>query len=74
MLRDWTVKVDFGLWRWFGKRQAREADLDRELRAHLDLETEEQQAAGVEAHDARSAAQRALGNITSVKEATRDMW
>jgi putative ABC transport system permease protein len=66
--------VNYGLWHRFRKRRKREADLDRELRSHLELETEEQQAAGVEARDARYAAQRAFGNTTRVKEATRDMW
>jgi putative ABC transport system permease protein len=43
----------------------KEDDLDRELRAHLDLEAEE-------LGDAY-AARRALGNTTSIKEAIRDM-
>jgi putative ABC transport system permease protein len=66
--------MNFPLRHRFRKRQARERDLDRELRAHLELETEERQAAGVEAREARDAAQRAFGNTTWVKEATRDMW
>ncbi len=49
-------------------------DLERELRAHLDLETEEQQEAGVPPDEARYAARRAFGNTTLVKEDTRAMW
>lgn len=45
---------------------SREDDLERELRAHLDLEAEE-------CGDA-DAAQRALGNITRIKEEVREMW
>jgi len=49
-------------------------DLDRELRAHLDLEAEEQQEAGLSPGEARYAAQRAFGNTTLVKEEVREMW
>ncbi len=52
---------------WFSWwRRNRERDLDRELRAHLDLEAEEL--------GDRYAAQRALGNTALIKEATRKMW
>ncbi len=57
------------LWR----RKQREEDLDRELRSHLELEAAEQQEAGLRRDEARYAAQRALGNATSIKEAVRDM-
>ena len=52
----------------------REEDLDRELRSHLDLETEEQREAGLPPDRARLAAQRALGNTAFIKETTRDVW
>jgi predicted permease len=45
----------------------REDDLDRELRAHLELEAEE-------CGGDRRAAQRAFGNTTWIKEETRYMW
>ena len=48
-------------------------DLDRELRAHLDLEAEELRAAGSSPQDASHAARRTLGNITLLKETIRDM-
>jgi putative ABC transport system permease protein len=47
-------------------RRKREQDLERELRDHLDLESEE-------LHDAY-AARRALGNLGLIKEDTRAMW
>lgn len=56
------------------RRNSRDSDLDREIRAHLDLEAEEQQANGVSPGEARYAARRALGNQTLVKEDTRAMW
>jgi putative ABC transport system permease protein len=55
-------------------RQARERDLERELRSHLDLEAEEHSQAGATSEEARYAAQRALGNTSLIKEGTREMW
>src|SRR5579872_4003330 len=49
----------------FGRRK-RENDLERELRAHLDLEAEE-------LHNA-DAARRALGNVARIKEEVRTAW
>ncbi|HXI39911.1 MAG TPA: ABC transporter permease [Bryobacteraceae bacterium] len=64
-----------GWWtRWFGRKQQRERDLDREIRAHLDLEAEEQAAAGVPRELAPYAARRAFGNVALFKEATREIW
>src|ERR1700758_4389492 len=51
-----------------------DADLDREIRSHLDLETEEQRESGLGENDARVAASRAFGNATRVKEDTRAAW
>src|SRR5271167_4305757 len=66
------------IWRlwthWQDKRRTREDDLGRELRAHLDLEAEERQAAGVPPEEAPYAAQRAFGNVTQVKEEIRELW
>src|SRR5579864_352273 len=61
---------------WFkGKnRRQREADLQRELRSHLELEAEEQEAAGANGEDARYAAQRVFGNTLRVTESTREAW
>jgi len=59
--------------RWWRSKN-RDQDLDRELRAHLELEAEEQQDSGLTPEDARYAARRALGNTTYVKEEVREMW
>src|SRR5690349_11629861 len=56
------------------RRKSREHDLDRELRAHLDAETEEQQSSGIAAEEARYRARRALGNATYLKEEVRQVW
>ena len=58
--------------RWRRQRQ-REQDLERELRADLELEAAEQQQSGLSAEEALYAAQRALGNTTLVKEQIREM-
>lgn len=49
-------------------------DLDRELRAHLELEAGEQHESGLPPDEAQDAARRAFGNVTLVKEDTRAMW
>jgi predicted permease len=62
------------IWRLWSRRQAREADLVRELRTHIETEADEQQALGVPSDEARYAAQRALGNTTQIKEDVRMAW
>src|SRR5713226_393457 len=52
-----------GLWL---RRRQREQDLDREIRAHLLAEADEQSSS--------HAAQRAFGNTTLIKELVREMW
>lgn len=56
------------------KDERREDELARELRAHLDLEAEDQRRAGLSQNDARFAALRAFGNRTIIQEDTRAMW
>lgn len=56
---------------WTNRRRQQEDDLERELRADLDLEAEEQQARGVSAEEAHYRAMRSLGNTTLVKSDVR---
>jgi predicted permease len=56
------------------RRRRREEALDRELRAHLESETEDQKQAGLAPEEARYAAQRVLGNLSMLKEDTRAVW
>jgi predicted permease len=58
--------------RW--RRKSREEDLERELRADLELEAEEQQERGLSAEQAGFAARRAQGNAALVKEEVRAAW
>lgn len=55
------------LWRQKRSREARERDLARELRAHLELEADDLDG---DAHAAR----RNLGNLTAIKEDVRESW
>jgi hypothetical protein len=50
---------------WFWRREAREAELDEEVRTHLDWATQ----ARVE-----RAARREFGNVGLMKDVTRDVW
>ena len=50
------------------KRRAADDEFDREIRAHLDLETEALIRDGMTADDARAAARRTFGNVTAVRE------
>ena len=58
---------------WY-RRQTRDADLARELRDHLDLEADEQRAAGRSPEQAAYAAHRALGNTLKIEEDVRRAW
>ena len=61
-------------WRFFGrtKRDKRDAELAREMNAHLEHETELNVARGMSREDARYAAKRKLGNETaSARTSTR---
>ncbi len=62
---------------WWFRRQHRpklEEELERELRAALELEAAEQQEKGLSEQEARYAARRALGNLTLIGEDTRAVW
>jgi predicted permease len=60
--------------RWWRRKKAGDEDLERDLRAHLELEAQELHEAGVPKDEAHYAARRALGNTTSLKEEMRAMW
>ena len=54
--------------------KSRDEDLERELRAHLELEAEERRENGATPGEALYAARRALGNTTCIKEEVREAW
>jgi hypothetical protein len=55
-------------------QEQRDADLARELDAHLAAEADDRVADGTAPDEARFAARRALGNPTAIREWTRDAW
>ena len=57
-------------WRW--ARQ--ELELDEEIRFHLAEEMEERIAAGMSPEEARAAVRRDFGNVTLIRELTRETW
>ena len=55
-------------------RRDRDSNLDREVLAHLELEAEQQQRAGLPADEAGNAVKRQFGSVLRAKEAVRQEW
>ena len=55
-------------------RRRAEAELEEEIRTHLELETEQNIESGMSPGEARRAALRAFGNVALSKEDSRTMW
>jgi predicted permease len=55
-------------------RRSTDADLDEEIRYHVEREIERNVANGMSAAEARDAARRAFGNVTVATEQARDAW
>jgi hypothetical protein len=62
------------LWAWLLRRRQREKELDEEVQAHLRIAAQERMEQGETAEQARVAAVGEFGNVTLVKEVTREMW
>jgi putative ABC transport system permease protein len=58
----------------FWKRQQRDADLDEELHAHLEMAVRDRMDRGETREEAERAARREFGNVGLIKEVTRDTW
>src|SRR5580698_350103 len=59
--------------RWWQIRK-RNADLDRELQADVELEEEEQRESGLSPEEAHYAARRAFGNTALIRDLTHEAW
>jgi len=57
---------------WRRKRMMEELDAD--IREHIETETQDNLERGMAPEDARHAAMRKFGNVTRVKEDTREVW
>jgi putative ABC transport system permease protein len=60
--------------RWLTGRSGKEAELNEELRFHLEQEAKERENDGLTQNEARLAARRELGNVTQTGENTRAEW
>jgi len=58
---------------WRTQKQ-RKAELDEEIRAHLEMAIRDRMARGESREAAERAAGREFGNVTTVREVTSDMW
>jgi len=58
----------------FWRRKKREAELDEEVRSHLQLSAQERAERGEKKEEAERAARREFGNVELLKEVTRDQW
>ena len=70
---DWLGKLARRLNMLLHRRQF-DADLEEEMRLHLELRQEEQLQSGVTADDARATARRRFGNTTYIKEESHLAW
>jgi predicted permease len=59
---------------WQRRRDDADGDLDEELRTHLAMAVADRIARGEDPAEARAAARREFGNVTHVKEVTREAW
>ncbi|HYC52315.1 MAG TPA: ABC transporter permease [Gemmatimonadaceae bacterium] len=60
--------------RYLIRRDAYAADLEEEMRIHMQMREEALRAKGMSAADAKGAARRQFGNVTARTEESRDMW
>jgi putative ABC transport system permease protein len=60
--------------RFWGRRRNKDAEIDAEIRSHIDEAIRERVEKGESPTDARSNVMREFGNVTLVKEVTRSMW
>src|SRR5580692_7793355 len=49
-------------------------DLDKDIRDHIERETQDNLERGMSPEEAKYAAMRKFGNVTRVKEETREVW
>src|SRR5262249_41753021 len=59
---------------FYSRRDQFDRELEEEMRIHLEMKAQENAAAGMQAEEARYAAQRQCGNQASLREVSREMW
>jgi len=73
MFSEWLNRNRLRLKALFQRKQL-DRDLEDELAFHLAMRAESNIASGVEAREAGYAARRQVGNVTSLRERSREMW
>jgi putative ABC transport system permease protein len=69
----WLGELWRRLWMRLHRRRLN-ADLEDEMRLHIELRAREQTEAGTNFNEAQYQAQRRFGNVTLLKEASREIW
>src|SRR5262249_12598455 len=69
----WRQELTFIVRRLIHRRRA-EQELDEEIRAHLEMEIDQNIANGMSPEEARLAARRSFGSVALSKEDSRSMW
>src|SRR5688500_7554918 len=69
-----TLREVFGRLAAWRRREELERELSGELQAHLDLLTRDFEQQGMSPDEARAAARRQLGNVTTQREESREAW
>jgi hypothetical protein len=65
------------LWRRLGvlvRRSRLERELEEEMRSHLEMQADEDRASGMDPREAEYAARRQFGNLTLLRETSRELW
>ena len=68
---NWSRKLQVRIRALFQKRKL-DAEMDEEMRSHIEMQTQENLDAGMSAEDARYAALRQFGWVESIKETCRE--
>src|SRR2546426_5996879 len=68
---NWWRKLNLRFRTLFQKRKL-DAEMDEELRSHIEMQTQENIEAGMNPEQARYAALRQFGSLESIKETCRD--
>lgn len=69
---SWLDRIDFRIRTLFGKKKL-DADMNEELRLHLDLLAERYREVGLTPEEANHAARRAFGGVEQIKERAREI-
>ena len=72
-MREWVKQTRLRL-RALVRREQLDRDLQDELSFHLELRSQKNRDAGMDAEEAHYAARRQFGNSASLKEISREMW